>query len=100
MTARDKAAIHRDQRRLTREKKIIEAGWQTLRPVVLPGDPPAVLVEEMRRAFFAGARHLLTEIAIATSYGPDEGDAVIDAVDAELDSFVTDLARKHGVVKL
>jgi hypothetical protein len=52
--------------KLTRELidrgKLVEAGWATMRVLVLPKDVSSTQVSEMRKAFFMGAEHVFTSI--------------------------------------
>lgn len=48
--------------KLTDEGKLIEAGWVGLRISIFPDGAPKDQLEEMRKAFFAGAQHLFASI--------------------------------------
>jgi hypothetical protein len=49
--------------------KRIEKQWLTYRHVVLPKDAPPIQISECRRAFYAGAEGLLSEILETTADG-------------------------------
>lgn len=59
-------------KKLMDEGRIIEAGWQAMRAVVLPSTVSDMQVSEMRKAFFAGAQHLFASIML--SMDPSEND--------------------------
>lgn len=75
---------------------LIEKGWLSYAEMVMPSDAPRVQWQECRRAFYAGAAHLLG--AITDAVGPDDVDedagvAVLGRVQAEIDRHVRDVAE-------
>lgn len=76
--------------------KIIEGGWAGLRMLAVPDDAPAVQVESMRMAFFAGAHHLFTSIMAVLDPEAEVTQRDIDRmtlIRAELDEFGDQLER-------
>jgi hypothetical protein len=72
-------------------KTVLEE-WQSFRSAIIPSGASAVQVEEMRRAFYAGARAMLTLTLEAV--GPDdeaECEANLQTLDNELRAFPSDL---------
>lgn len=47
---------------LTEKGKLIEAGWVGLRMSIFPNGASKQQLEDMRKAFFAGAQHLFSSI--------------------------------------
>ena len=89
----DKAHLHRLSQELTDKGKLIEAGWIGLRLAAIPLDAPAIQLEEMRNAFFAGAQHLFSSIMMLLEEGPDATDSDVsrmDLIDRELREFIND----------
>lgn len=77
-------------RRMMDEGKIIAAGWASFCQFCMPADAPKIQLEEMRKAFFAGAQHLWG--SIMTGLDPDEEPTAQDErrmelIDAELRDF-------------
>jgi hypothetical protein len=69
---------------------LIEQSWLSYRAAVLPGDAAATQVIETRRAFYAGARGLLTIIMSILEPGSEvtEGDLrTMVLIEAELRLF-------------
>ena len=58
----DPEFLRRLSRDLMDKGKLIEAGWVGLRIALKLEDAPKVQLEEMRKAFFAGAQHLFSSI--------------------------------------
>lgn len=68
----------------------IAAEWRSYSENVIPKDAPAVQCVETCRAFYAGARSLLTLLMGSLGPGtePTEADlALMDQIKAELDAF-------------
>lgn len=89
----DRAFLERLTKELTDKGKLIEAGWVSLRLVAIPLDAPAIQLDEMRTAFFAGAQHLFSSIMTFLEPGVEPTDKDLerfDHVSAELDAFVRD----------
>lgn len=81
------------------EGLLIEAGWQSMRTMVLSPAAPEIQVSEMRKAFFAGAHHLFVSI-LATleddgTGEPPPGDFDrIEMINKELNEFAEELRRE------
>jgi hypothetical protein len=69
-------------RRLLNEGKIIAAGWAIFRKIVVPKDAPTIQVEEMEKAFLAGAEHLWSSVMVGLD--PDAEPTVDDERRMEL----------------
>jgi hypothetical protein len=94
----DKAFLERLSRELTDQGKLIEAGWVGLRIAAIPLDAPAIQLEEMRNAFFAGAQHLFSSIMTILDEGeePTEGDLTrMDKIEKELKGFILDFSKRR-----
>lgn len=94
----DRAFLERLARELVDRGKLIEAGWVGFRLAVFPpdGDAPAIQLEEMRKAFFAGSQHLFSSIMTILEPGAEPTDADLkrmDSIDAELKEFITDFIK-------
>ena len=61
---------------------VIASGWERYRDAVMPSTVSEVQLQETRRAFYAGAAHLLDAIVRAP-----EGPNVAIAIQAELKAF-------------
>lgn len=95
----DRAYLERLARELTDEGKLVEAGWVGLRLAAIPEDAPKVQLQEMRKAFFAGAQHLFSSILSILDQGeePTADDLRrMDLINAELGQFVEELQREIG----
>lgn len=78
---------------MSAERPLIGNGWRTYAEHVLPSGAPKVQTQETRRAFYAGAQHLLSiywEIA-GDDVSEDEGVRRLESVRAELQRFVNDV---------
>ena len=78
--------------------KPIEMGWAGFVLAVGLAGAPDEQLHEMRLAFFAGAQHLFGTIMSAMDAGEEETDddmRRIEAVDAELQAFITDFKLKN-----
>lgn len=98
----DRAHLERMSRELTDQGKLIEAGWVGLRIAAIAPDAPALQLEEMRNAFFAGAQHLFGSIMNILDSGeePTEKDMErIGLIDAELRAFIQQFELRHGLTK-
>jgi hypothetical protein len=94
----DKAFLERLSRELADKGKLIEAGWVGLRIAAVPLDAPAVQLEEMRNAFFAGAQHLFSSImtVLDPDAEPTEKDLErMDLIDRELKVFINDYTARN-----
>lgn len=75
-------------------RKLLDAHWRSFAESVLPVNAPMVQRMEMRRAFYAGARALLTGIMTNLGGGDDAtpGDlSLMNGLVAELRQFERDL---------
>lgn len=94
----DKAHLQRLSQELNDKGKLIEAGWISLRLAAVPLDAPAIQLEEMRNAFFAGAQHLFSSIMTILDDGPDATDKDLnrmDLIDQELREFIEDFSMRR-----
>jgi len=82
-------------KRFTDEGRLIEAGWQAMRVLVIPSTASSMQLSEMRKAFFAGAQHLFASLAGVVGEGDDELSADdmrrVELIGDELDKFVEEL---------
>jgi hypothetical protein len=75
---------------LTDKGKLIEAGWIGLRLALHLEDAPKVQLEEMKKAFFAGAQHLFSSIMTILDEDKEPTDADLkrmSLISDELDTF-------------
>jgi hypothetical protein len=82
---------------LTDSGKLIEAGWVSLRAMILPPDTPQIQVDEMRKAFMAGAQHLFSSIMTVLDPEDEPTDADLERMDkisAELRAYGEELERE------
>lgn len=89
----DRAYLERLSRELTDQGKLIEAGWIGLRIAAVPLDAPALQLDLMRQAFFAGAQHLFSSImtVLDPDAEPTDNDlARMSMIQTELDGFIQD----------
>ena len=85
-------------RKLADEGKLIEAGWVGLRIACKLEDAPAIQLQEMRMAFFAGVQHLFSSIMSILDPGADPTDKDLermDLIDRELKAFINDFTVKN-----
>lgn len=100
-----RAAVDAVTRQLTADGRLVEAGFGAMMILVYPAGVDgnvagAARVAELRDAFMAGAQHLfgsmlgslLDEDAEPTAADMDR----MAQIDAELDAFIRDYARRHG----
>lgn len=94
----DRSHLKRLERELADKGKLIEAGWIGLRLAAVPDDAPAVQLEEMRNAFFAGAQHLFASIMSVLDPGEDPTTADLTRmsnIQDELDAFIQDFQLRR-----
>ena len=94
----DRAYLERLSRELTDGGKLIEAGWLGLRIACELEDAPAIQLEEMRNAFFAGAQHLFSSIMtlLEPDAEPTDKDLErLDLIDGELMAFINDFSVRR-----
>lgn len=90
--------LERLSKELVDQGKLIEAGWVGLRIAAIPLDAPAIQLEEMRNAFFAGAQHLFGSIMTLLDPGEEPTAADMrrmDLIDKELKAFIADFSARH-----
>lgn len=76
--------------KLVDQGKIIEGGWVGLKAAWLHPDAPPEQVDEMRKAFFAGAQHLYASIMTVLDSGEEPTDRDMRRlanIATELDDF-------------
>lgn len=86
-------------KRFTADGKLIEAGWQSMRLLVLPKDAPEVQVSEMRKAFFMGAQHLyaaLMNIMDEDAEPTDKDMQKMSLIHTELEAFRMEVTNIHA----
>lgn len=76
--------------------KLLDIGWRQYAERILPANAPRVQVWECRRAYYAGAAHLFTELT--ERIGPDStsedaGLALLTSVSDEIDAFLKGVQR-------
>lgn len=74
--------------------RIIEEGFESLRQSAFAPGTPEIQVQEMRRAFYAGAAHLLGSVMRVLDPGsePTERDLFqMQAIQNELDHFMSEV---------
>lgn len=96
----DRAYLERLSRDLTDNGKLIEAGWIGLRLACFPpnGDAPALQLQEMLQAFFAGAQHLFSSIMTILEPDSEPTDKDLermDLIDRELKAFINDFTIRN-----
>ena len=94
----DRAYLDRVAREFADQGKLMEAGWIGLRIACNLEDAPAIQLQEMRMAVFAGAQHLFGSIMSIMDPGeePTEKDMErIDLIDRELKAFINDFTLRN-----
>ncbi|MEI9995147.1 MAG: hypothetical protein WDM91_11170 [Rhizomicrobium sp.] len=95
----DAPTLQRLHDALLNQGLLIEAGWVSLRIAAIPPDAPEVQLEEMRNAFFAGAKHLFSSIMIVLDPGSEEPTAAdmarMDKIQRELDAYIQTFALRR-----
>jgi hypothetical protein len=79
--------------------RLIEAGWVSLRHLVIPKDAPDIQVNEMRIAYMAGAQHLFSSIMQVLSpdeLPTDEDLRRMELIHKELEAFRKELELRFG----
>ena len=94
------ALLKRVTEKYVDEGRLIEAGWQTMRLLVVPPTAPRDQLTEMRKAYFTGAQHLFASLMTVMSDGDGEPAPAdlrrVDLIDAELKAFVAELRAEIG----
>jgi hypothetical protein len=91
------ALVEQVTKRFTDEGRLIEAGWQGMRIMVLSSDVPDAQLVEMRKIFFAGAQHLFASIMAIMEEGAEPTDADLqrmELIHKELEGFADELRRE------
>jgi hypothetical protein len=86
-------------RGLADQGKLIAAGFEMFRLAVIPPDAPGMQVEEMRKAFFAGAQHTWASIMGILEPGQEATPKDVDRmmlINDELDAFVAGFEAPAG----
>lgn len=86
-------------KRFTADGKLIEAGWVSMKLLVLPQDAPAVQVSEMRKAFFCGAQHLYAALMCIMDADREPTDAdmkKMELIHNELEAFRMVVTSEHA----
>lgn len=77
------------------EGRLIEAGWQAMRVLVIPASASSIQLSEMRKAYFSGAQHLFASLmgVVGDDGGAPTADELrrVDLISDELDKFVAEL---------
>ena len=78
------------RRVMARKGRLVRDGWQDYAQKILPKSAPPVQRQETRRAFYAGAAHLLATMAELGEPEVDEdaGAGVLEATQHEIEAFV------------
>ena len=77
-------------RELLNQGKIIASGWSLFCSRVMPKDAPKIQVEEMEKAFFAGAQHLWGSLMTGLDGGAEltaNDELRMELISAELNAF-------------
>ncbi len=88
---------------LTKEGKLIAAGFLGFQQMVINKEASQVQRDEMRLAFFAGAQHLFASIMSILDPGDEEPTAAdlarMDQIEKELRAFAATFAQRHYPTK-
>lgn len=90
----DRAHLERLTRQLADEGRLIEAGWIGLRLAAIPLDAPPTQLDEMHKAYMAGAQHLWASIMTMLDPAPEEAAAdmrKMSLIEAELAAYTDKL---------
>lgn len=88
-------------RRLADRGQLIESGWTGFRALVIPPSAPQLQVDEMKKAFYAGAHHFFAAVMSVMDDGDEPSDADLARMQnaaAELRSFAATFERRYGSV--
>lgn len=98
MNAQQRAVHDAIAKQLTDDGKLIEAGWQMMRALVIPPHISDARVEEQRKAFFLGAQHLYASI-LGVLDADDEPTAAdlqrMEHIHNELEAFRMEVTSVH-----
>lgn len=94
----DRAYLERMTRELADKGQLIEAGWIGLRLAAIPLDASATQLDEMHKAYMAGAQHLWSSIMTMLDPGLEETEAdmrkmslIADELQAYANKLMADL---------
>lgn len=87
----DRAHLERLTKQLADDGRIIEAGWIGLRLAAIPLDAPAIQLDEMHKAYMAGAQHLWASIMSVLDPGEEPTEA-----DMRRMSLIADELDEYG----
>jgi len=93
----DRQFLEQLSRKLADEGKLIEAGWEAMRIVMVPPNASAEQLDAMRMAYMAGAQHLFASIMSILEPGQEETEADMrrmDLIDQELQAVSKELALR------
>jgi hypothetical protein len=79
---------------------LIEVGWLGLRLAAMDDNAPQIQLDECRQAFFAGAQHVFGSMMATLDEGEEPTQADLNRLSLiadELDRFIEDFSRKHGL---
>jgi hypothetical protein len=76
---------------------IVMDGWESFKAAVMPPDAPPVQIQEMRRAFFAGAWLLLTEMRayMTDDVSEEQGVAFLEGLKSEMERFQHQVGKRY-----
>lgn len=83
---------------LAKDQKLIESEWIGFKIAIgLDDSASQIQIDEMRNAFYAGARFMDTTIVQLgeADIKPSEFDAAINGIEAEFATFLSDFAAKN-----
>lgn len=83
---------------LAKDQKLIESEWIGFKLAIgLEDNAPQIQIDEMRNAFYAGARAISRAILQVgeADIGQGEFDAAINGIEAEFATFMSAYAAKH-----
>jgi len=84
---------------LTDEGKLIEAGWIAMRIACIPDNASEIQLDEMRKAFFAGAQHLFASIMVVLDLGSEPTDKDMERmnrINDELSQFAEEFKLRYA----
>jgi hypothetical protein len=84
-------------RELTMKGRLIEAGWVTMRTMSITDNASQEQLDEMRSAFFAGAKHAFSCLVVDAADMPTKRqmEKLLTALDNEINTFVREYQLKH-----
>jgi hypothetical protein len=98
----DKQYLEQLSRKLADEGRLIEAGWVSLRIMVIPPTAGADQLNDMRFVYMAGAQHLFSSIMTILEPGQMETEADVSRLDLiakELETFYRELMLRAARAK-